>query len=95
MAAYVSNSSGFDMARLFSGPITPTTAADSLALGTVMNRCRIPAWNIGDNVEVAPPLREQAYRCRPLGRSYDPRVAVIKQTPGPLTVHEIGLEASV
>jgi len=95
MAVYVSNSSGFDMARLFSGPITPTTAADSLALGTVMNRCRIPAWNIGDNVEVAPPLREQAYRWRPLGRSYDPRVAVIKQTPGPLTVHEIGLEASV
>jgi len=43
----------------------------------------------------APPLREEAYRWRPLGRSYDPRMAVIKDTPGPLVVHEIGLEASL
>jgi hypothetical protein len=94
MAVYVSNSTGFLMARLFSGPITPATAAE-LALGTVMNTFRIPTWNIGDNVEVAPPLREEAYRWRPLGRSYDPRMAVIKDTPGPLIIHEIGLEASL
>ena len=95
MAVYVSNSTGFLMARLFSGPITPATAAAGLALGTIMNTFRIPTWNIGDNVEVAPPLREEAYRWRPLGRSYDPRMAVIKDTPGPLVVHEIGLEASL
>jgi len=95
MAVYVSNSTGFLMARLFSGPITPATAAAGLALGTIMNTFRIPTWNIGDNVEAAPPLREEAYRWRPLGRSYDPRMAVIKDTPGPLVVHEIGLEASL
>ena len=95
MAVYVSNSTGFLMARLFSGPITPATAAAGLALGTVMNTFRVTTWNIGDNVEAAPPLREEAYRWRPLGRSYDPRMAVIKDTPGPLVVHEIGLEASL
>ena len=95
MAVYVSSSTGFLMARLFSGPITPATAAASLALGTVMNTFRVTTWNIGDNVEAAPPLREEAYRWRPLGRSYDPRMAVIKDTPGPLIIHEIGLEASL
>lgn len=95
MAVYVSSSTGFLMARLFSGPITPATAAAGLALGTVMNTFRVTTWNIGDNVEIAPPLREEAYRWRPLGRSYDPRMAVIKDTPGPLVVHEIGLEASL
>jgi len=95
MAVYVSNSSGFLLARLFSGPITPATAAAGQALGAIMNTLRIPTWNIGDNVEIAPPLREEAYRWRPLGRSFDPRVALVKDTPGPLTVHEIGLEASI
>lgn len=91
MAAYVSNSTGFLMARLFSGPITPT----SPALGTVMNQYRVTAWNMGDIATNPPPLREQAYRWRPIGRAYDPRVAIIKDTPGPLTVHEIGIEASI
>lgn len=91
MAVYVSSSTGFLMARLFSGPITPT----SPAIGTVMNSYRVTAWNVGDNVEAAPPLREEAYRWRPLGRAYDPRVAVIKDTPGPLLIHEFGLEASI
>ena len=42
-----------------------------------------------------PPQREQAYRWRPLGRSYDPRVAIIKDTPGPIIINEIGLEATI
>lgn len=91
MATYVSSSTGFLMARLFSGPITQT----SPALGTVMNSCRITAWNQGDDPTQPPPLREEAQRWRPLGRSYDPRMAVIKDTPGPILVHEISLEATV
>ncbi len=90
-ATYVSQSTGFLMARLFSGPITPT----SPPLGTVMNNYRITAWNQGDIVTNPPPLREEAYRWRPIGRSYDPRVAVIKDTPGSLLVHEIGIEATI
>jgi len=91
MAVYVSNSTGFLMARLFSGPITPT----SPALGAIMNTRRVPAWNMGDIVTNPPPLREEAQRWRPIGRAYDPRVCIIKDTPGPLLVHEIGLEASI
>jgi len=91
MATYVSNSTGFLFARLFSGPITPT----SPALGTVMNNYRVTTYNQGDVVTNPPPLREQAYRWRPLGRSFDPRVAIIKDSPGPVILHEIGLELSV
>lgn len=91
MAVYVSNSSGFVMARLFSGPLTRT----SPALGTIMNFFRVATWNQDDDPTQPPPLREEADRWRPIGRSYDPRVAVIKDTPGPLLVHEIGIEASI
>jgi hypothetical protein len=90
-AVYVVNSTGFLMARLFSGPITPT----SPALGTVMNQRRVTAWNQGDDATKPPPLREEAQRWRPLGRAYDPRVAIIKDTPGPLLIEEIGLEATI
>lgn len=89
--AYVSNSTGFLFARLFSGPITPT----SPALGTVMNTRRIDAWSQGEDPASAAPLREQAYFWRPLGRDYDPRRAIIKDTPGPLLIHEFDMEISV
>lgn len=91
MAVYVSNSTGMLLARLFSGPLTPT----SLALGATMNVHRVDTWNQGDDPTQPPPLREEAERWRPLGRAYDPRVAVIKDSPGSLIVHEIGIEASI
>lgn len=91
MAVYVSQSTGFLFARLFSGPITRT----SPALGTIMNTRRVTTWNQDDDPTQPPPLREEAQRWRPIGRSFDPRVAVIKDTPGPLIIHEIGIEASI
>lgn len=91
MAVYVSSSTGFVMARLFSQDITPT----SPPYGAIVNILRIPAWNQDDDATQPPPQREQAYRWRPLGRAFDPRVAVIKDSPGPIIVHEIGLEATV
>ena len=90
-AAYVIHSTGFLMARLFSGPLTPT----SPALGTVMNQRRMTAWNQGDDATLPPPQRETAERWRPLGRAFDPRVAIIKDTPGPLLIAELGMEASI
>ncbi|MCK1445427.1 hypothetical protein IVB43_23870 [Bradyrhizobium sp. 48] len=90
-AAYVIHSTGFMMGRLFSGPITPA----SPALGTLMNYRRFPAWNQGDDPTKPPPQREIAERIRPLGRSFDPRVAVIKDTPGPLLIAELGIEATI
>jgi hypothetical protein len=91
IGAYVSNSTGFLFARLFSGPLT----ASSPALGTIMNTYRVETWNQGDNPAAAAPLREQAYWWRPLGRDYDPRRAIIKDTPGPLLCHEIDIESTV
>ena len=89
--AYFVNSTGFVMARLFSGPLTPI----SPPLGTIMNNRRIPAWNQGDNPLLPPPLREGFERARPLGRSPDARVAIIKDTPGQFQLSEIGIEVSI
>ncbi len=85
------NSSGFTMCRLFSGPVTRTSQQP----GTIMQRRRIETWNQDDDPTQPPPLREQAYSTRPIGRAHDPRVAIIKDTPGPLIVLEIDLEVSV
>lgn len=56
---------------------------------------RIPGWMAGESQDIAPPLREMTYQFRPRGRSYDPREPLTKDTPGPLTIAEIGLEATV
>ena len=40
-------------------------------------------------------LRETNEEWRPSGYSYDPRVAIIKDTPGPLEIQEIGMEISI
>ncbi|WGR74344.1 MULTISPECIES: hypothetical protein [unclassified Bradyrhizobium] len=90
-AAYVIQSTGFMMARLFAGPVTPTSAA----LGTVMNERRFPPYNQDDDPTKPPPLRETVERTRPIGRAFDPRVAVIKDTPGPMQIAELGVECSI
>jgi hypothetical protein len=91
MAVYVVNSTGFLMARLFSGPVGPNQPA----LGTIMNQHRVTTYNQDDDPTKAPFQREEAQRWRPLGRYFDPRVAVIKDTPGPLQISEFGIEASI
>jgi len=90
-AVYVIHSTGFTLGRLFAGPLTPT----SPALGTLMNFRRFPAWNQDDDATKPPPSRETVERIRPLGRAYDPRVALIKDTPGPLQVLEMGVECTI
>jgi hypothetical protein len=42
-----------------------------------------------------PSMGEEVQRWRPLGRAFDPRVAVIKDTPGPIEIAEFGSEATV
>jgi hypothetical protein len=91
MAVFVSNGTGYAMARLFSGPLTPS----SPALGTIVNIHRVPTWDVGDDATQPPPLREEAQRWRPIGRAFDPRVAVIKDTPGPLMINEFGIEVTI
>jgi len=91
LAVRVSNSTGFVMARLFAGPLTPT----SPAYGTIMNIRRVPTWNQDDDPTQPPPQREDAFRWRPLGRNFDPRIAIIKDTPGPLMINEVTMEITV
>jgi hypothetical protein len=91
LAINVSQSTGFYMARLFAGPLTPT----SPILGTIMNFRRVPAYNLGDDATQPAPLREEVQRWRPLGRAYDPRIGFAKDTPGPLIVHETTVEVTI
>lgn len=91
MEAYMMNSSGFMFARLAGGQTGPNLPA----AGTVLSTKRIPAYNQDDDATKAPPLREQAYAYKPLGREHDPRRAIIKDTPGPLTLAEVAIRVSV
>lgn len=88
---YVANSSGFVMERLYSDQ----SGANLPAAGTVMKQRRISTWNQDEDPTQPPPLREQSYLDRPIGRSHDPRWAVLKDTPGPITVLETSFEVSV
>lgn len=87
----VKDSTGFLFARLKSGNTIP----GGPALGTIMGQTRVPAWNSGDVVTNPPPLREQSYSFRPLGRDNDPRMCVIKDTPGPITIEEFAMDTSI
>jgi len=91
MAVYVSNSTGFVMARLFSSTKTPTSPPN----GTVMNFRRVPYWNVGEDATQPAPLREETQRWRPVGRNFDPRIGIYKDTPGPLVVEEFGVEVTI
>ena len=91
VAVYVINSTGFMFATLFSAKQTPT----SPALGTMMQFRRVPAWNIGDDPTKPPPLRETVESWPPIGSSFDPRVAIIKDSPGPLQILEIAMEITI
>jgi hypothetical protein len=63
--------------------------------GFVFGTRRVPAYFMGDDATQPAPLREDSYKIRPLGRSYDPRLSLIKDTPGPLTVVEYCFEVTV
>jgi hypothetical protein len=89
-AAYVINSTGFLMARLFSGRQTRTTH-----LGDIMNIHRVPMWAQDDDPAIAPHSRETVESWRPVGRTFDPRVAIIKDTPGTLLIAEIAIEVTL
>jgi hypothetical protein len=91
MSIYFNNSTGFLFVRLFSGPVLPS----SPPLGTVMGSRRVTTYVMGDDATQSAPLREGAEFWRPTGRSYDPRVAIVKDTVGPLAILELGAEVTV
>lgn len=91
VAAYFENSTGFLWVKLFSGLLTRT----SPPYGAIMNTRRVTTYNQDDDATQAPFLREGTDTFRPGGQDYDPRIAIIKDTSGPLTILEIGMEISV
>lgn len=88
---YVINSTGFYMAGLFSSQQLPT----SPALGTIMNQRNVPAYNAGENALLPPTQRETVESYAPVGSTFDPRAAIIKDTPGPLLIAEFALELTI
>jgi hypothetical protein len=52
-------------------------------------------WNQGDDATKPPMLRETLESWTPPGSSCDPRVAMIKDTPGPLQILEIDMEVAI
>jgi hypothetical protein len=75
--------------------IARVAASVQNSTGFVMGSRRIPPYRQTDNADAAPPLREETYTDRPLGRAYDPRYVIYKDTPGPLTIVEVGMEVTV
>lgn len=63
--------------------------------GFTLDGKSIPPWLQGENQEGQPPLREETYRFRKLGRAVDPTITILKDVPGPLRILEIGIEVTV
>jgi hypothetical protein len=91
MSSYFNNSTGFLFVVMYSGPVRPSAPPQ----GTVIGSRRIPTYLMGDDATQSAPLRNGAEFWRPKGRSYDPRVAIIKDTVGPYTLLELGTEVTV
>jgi hypothetical protein len=91
MCVYFINSTGFLFQKLYAEPLRP----GGPALGDPMNNRRVPAYNQGDDPTQPAPLREGTEFWRPSGSDYDPRNAIIKDVPGPMTILEIAQEVTV
>lgn len=89
-AVYLVHSTGLVFATLFSGKLTRS----SPSLGIITNSRRVPAYNMDDDTTQPPPSRETAEFYTPVGSTYDPRAAVIHDTPGPLQILEFAMEVS-
>lgn len=55
----------------------------------------VPYWRQGEDQSAAPPVREEVVEFSWQGADHDPRVALTKDTPGPLRVLELSMEVTV
>ncbi len=55
----------------------------------------VPFYRAGENEEQAPPLRNETYRTRLPGRSFDPQWGVKQILPGALTILEMTTEVTI
>lgn len=61
---------------------------------TCANRT-VPAWRLGDDRSLAPPLREETLFFKKGGRALDPRIDVVKDVPGQNRLIEFSAEVTV
>lgn len=52
-------------------------------------------YRVGESQEEPRPERDEVFRYRQIGRSFDPRVRVRQPVPGPLTIIEVATEATI
>lgn len=55
----------------------------------------IPPYDFDDDPLAQPILKSTSYRTSPMGRDFDPRITLVKDTPGPLTLIEFVQEVTV
>jgi hypothetical protein len=91
MVVTVTNCTGLVLASLYSGEEGPNLPVP----GTIMQARRIPPWLNGDDPNTRPRKRSNTYAQRFSGRSADPRLAVLKDVPGPITLVEVAIESTV
>lgn len=90
-AVYVKNCTGFLFQTLFNSRQTRT----SMALGTVSQQMRVPTYAVDDDPTIAPFQQEGIRIYKPLGKSFSPRNAIVKDTAGPLVISEIAQEITI
>lgn len=88
---YVIHSTGLVFASIFSGKQTRLGPV----VGTIERTQRVPAYNQDDNTLLPPIQRETVEKWPPPGSSYDPRAAVLWDTPGPIEILEFAMEISL
>lgn len=60
----------------------------------IIGRRTFSVSKFGDDAMGQPTLLQGNYRCRFLGRTYDPTIDIIKHRPGPIEICELTVEAS-
>jgi hypothetical protein len=60
--------------------------------GFILGNRRVAMYKQGEDQSLAPPQREGVELFKPQGRSRDPRISLLKDTPGTLRILEIGID---
>ncbi|MFO7310071.1 MAG: hypothetical protein DIU59_015855 [Pseudomonadota bacterium] len=55
----------------------------------------VPFYRAGENEEEPPPMRDETYRTRVLGRAIDPEWSLVQSLPGSLTILELTTEVTI
>lgn len=75
--------------------ISRITTSVQNSTGFLLDNSRVPPWRQGEDQSGQPPLREETYSFRKLGREIDPMITIVKDVPGPLRLLELGIEVTV